>query len=82
MKKKVIIMKNEKKFGAENVGWATAQLYCKGWRYCIVRKKKILYCEIVLQGRLENSGKLYCNTLECIVIEPAGLAQRLYRNTV
>ena len=81
MKKKVIIMKNEKNFGAENVGWATAQLYCKGWRYCIVRKKK-LYCEIVLQGRLENSGKLYCNTLECIAIEAAGLAKRLYRNTV
>ena len=42
----------------------------------------ILYCEIVLQGRLENSGKLYCNTLECIAIEEAGLAKKLYRDTV
>ena len=42
----------------------------------------ILYCEIVLQGRLENSGKLNCNTLECIKIEAAGLAKKLYRNTV
>ena len=28
----------KKNFGAENMGWATAQLYCKGWRYCIVSK--------------------------------------------
>ena len=33
---KYIFIMKKKKFGAENVGWATAQLYCKGWRYCIV----------------------------------------------
>ena len=47
---------NEKKnFSAENVGWATAQLYCKGWKYCIVRvglyrdmalEREELYCKI------------------------------------
>ena len=53
-KKKIFIMK-KKKFSAENVGWATAQLYCKGWKYCIVRvglyrdkalEREELYCKI------------------------------------
>ena len=46
-------MKNENKFfGAENVDWATAQLYCKGWRYCIVRTK--IFCIAIEKTGLEN----------------------------
>ena len=51
-------MKNEKNFGAENVGWATAQLYCKGWRYCIVRTNffvlQKLHCIAIEKTGLEN----------------------------
>ena len=51
MKKKSNYYEKRKNYGAENVGWATAQLYCKGWRYCVVRKKKNFFFCIV---------RLYC----------------------
>ena len=75
MKKKVIIMKNEKKNWCRKCGLGYCPTVLQGLEvlYCEKKKKK-LYCEIVLQGRLENSGKLYCNTPECIAIEATGLA--------
>ena len=51
----------------QNLGWATAQLYCKRKGDCIA-----IHC-IVLQRSKLRRIKLSCNTLECIAIEVAGL---------
>ena len=50
MKTKIFIKKT-KIFIAEMVGWAIAQLYCKGWKNCIVSK-------VVLQPK--EKRKSYC----------------------
>ena len=53
------IYKEKKKFSAENVGWATTQLYCKCWNYCIVNKD--LYCSLKRKRNRIARLVLYCN---------------------
>ena len=75
-KKNSIIMKNEKKKFVQKIDLG----YCPN---NIVRKKIfVLQGWIVLQPRQLGGLKLGCNTLECIEIEAAGLAKKLYCNTV
>ena len=57
--KKNIYKEKKKKFSAENVGWATGQLYCKGWNYCIVNKD--LYCSLKRKRNRIARLVLYCN---------------------
>ena len=52
------------------------KLYCRRVENCIA----IHY--IVLQRRKLRGLNLSCNTLECIAIEAARLAKKLYCNTV
>ena len=58
------------------------QLFCKreGWKNCS-ENCIVIHC-IVLQRSKLGGLNLGCNTLECIAIEAAGLAKKLYCNTV
>ena len=54
--------------------------------YCKKQERRLWDCiaihYVVLQIRKLGGLKLGCNTLECITIEAAGLAKRLYCNAV